>query len=106
MSALRLRGVLLPEEEQRDVWIADGRLTFSPVADADLVADGGWIAFCLKEDFMTDGEPSGFARLIRDLIAFGELKVLDEQRYRHRLAANGDALHYVAVVARKAGRAG
>ena len=43
MSALRLRGVLLPEEEQRDVWVVDGRLSFSPVADADFIADGGWI---------------------------------------------------------------
>ena len=43
MSVLHLRGVLLPEEEQRDVWIVDGRLTFQPVAGADTIARGGWI---------------------------------------------------------------
>ncbi|MDQ6936652.1 MAG: amidohydrolase family protein [Actinomycetota bacterium] len=43
MSALRLRGVFLPEETSREAWIVDGRLSFSPVADADLVADGGWV---------------------------------------------------------------
>jgi len=43
VTALHLRGVLLPEEEQRDVWIVDGRLTFSPVAGADTIASGGWI---------------------------------------------------------------
>jgi imidazolonepropionase-like amidohydrolase len=43
MSALRVRGVFLPDEIERDAWIVDGRLTFTPVADADLIADGGWI---------------------------------------------------------------
>ncbi|HEX8306527.1 MAG TPA: amidohydrolase family protein [Jatrophihabitans sp.] len=43
MSVLRLRGILLPEEEQRDVWVVDGRLSFSPVPDADTIASGGWI---------------------------------------------------------------
>jgi imidazolonepropionase-like amidohydrolase len=43
VNALRLRGILLPEEEQRDVWIVDGRLTFHPVAGADTIATGGWI---------------------------------------------------------------
>jgi imidazolonepropionase-like amidohydrolase len=43
VSVLHLRGVLLPEEEQRDVWIVDGRLTFQPVAGADTIARGGWI---------------------------------------------------------------
>jgi hypothetical protein len=46
-------------------------------------------------------EALGFARLVRDLISFGELKVLDQHRYQHRLAANGKPLHYLAIVARK-----
>ena len=40
---LHLRGVFLPEEEQRDAWIVDGRLTFEAVADADTIASGGWV---------------------------------------------------------------
>jgi imidazolonepropionase-like amidohydrolase len=43
VNALRLRGILLPEEEQRDVWIVDGRLSFQPVSGADTIADGGWV---------------------------------------------------------------
>ena len=43
MTALHLRGVFLPEEEQRDAWIVDGRLTFEPVSGADTIADGGWV---------------------------------------------------------------
>ena len=43
MAALRIRGVFLPDEAERDAWIVGGRLTFTPVADADTVADGGWV---------------------------------------------------------------
>lgn len=43
MSALHLRGILLPEEEERDVWIVEGRLSFQPVSGADTIASGGWI---------------------------------------------------------------
>lgn len=40
---LHLHGVLLPDGEPRDVWIADGRLSFSPVPDCETVASEGWI---------------------------------------------------------------
>ncbi len=41
--ALRVRGVFLPDETEREAWIVDGRLTFTPVPDADTIADSGWI---------------------------------------------------------------
>ena len=41
---LHLRGVFLPEEEERDAWIVGGRLTFTrPTGEAATVADGGWV---------------------------------------------------------------
>jgi imidazolonepropionase-like amidohydrolase len=43
VTALHLRGVFLPEEQQRDAWIVDGRLSFEPVREADTIADGGWV---------------------------------------------------------------
>ncbi len=43
MSALRLRGVFLPEETVREAWIVDGRLSFTPVTAAEPIADGGWV---------------------------------------------------------------
>jgi len=43
MVALHVRGVFLPDEAERDAWIVDGRLTFEPVADAETIADGGWV---------------------------------------------------------------
>ena len=42
MPALHIRGVVLPGEESRDLWVVDGRISWSPVADADTVAEG-WI---------------------------------------------------------------
>ena len=62
---------------------------------------GGWLAFCIKEDFLADEEPSGFSQLIQQQIADGTLEVFAERRYRHRLSAQGEPLHYVAMIARK-----
>lgn len=67
----------------------------------DLLVPGGWLAFCIKEDFLADDEPSGFSQLIGELIGDGTLEVLADRRYRHRLSARGEPLHYVAMIARK-----
>ena len=42
-SALHVRGVLLPEAEERDLWVVDGRLTFERVGEAETTVSGGWI---------------------------------------------------------------
>ena len=68
----------------------------------DLLKPGGWLAFCIKEDFLEETEPSGFTTLIRNLLDSGELETFAERRYRHRLSARGEPLHYVAMVGRKA----
>jgi imidazolonepropionase-like amidohydrolase len=41
--ALHVRGVLLPEDEVRDIWLVGDRVTREPVRDAETVGDGGWI---------------------------------------------------------------
>lgn len=41
--ALHLRGVVLPDGEQRDLWIADQTIRTEPVAGATTFSDGGWI---------------------------------------------------------------
>ena len=69
----------------------------------DLLVPGGWLAFCIKEDFLADDEPSGFSAYIQQLLADGTLEVFAERRYRHRLSAQGEPLHYVAMIARKQG---
>ncbi len=42
MSALRVRGPVLPDGEVRDLYVVEGRVTYEPVASAELVAEG-WI---------------------------------------------------------------
>lgn len=43
LPALHLRGVLLPDEEQRDLWVREGVYSAEPVPGAQTVADRGWI---------------------------------------------------------------
>jgi SAM-dependent methyltransferase len=64
----------------------------------NLVSDGGWIAFNIKEHFLDDGEPTGFSRLIGRLLDSGIVEQRAEKVYRHRLATNGDPLDYIALV--------
>ena len=40
---LHVRGVLLPDRVERDLFVVDGRFTFDPVADARSVLDSGWL---------------------------------------------------------------
>ncbi len=42
MSALKFRGIVLPDGEPRDLYVVDGKVTYEPVASAELVAEG-WI---------------------------------------------------------------
>ncbi len=42
-APVHVRGVVLPEAEERDLWIVDGRLTFEPVPGAETIAAGGWV---------------------------------------------------------------
>ena len=41
--ALHVRGVVLPDDEVRDLWLVDDRITFDPVPGARTIADRGFI---------------------------------------------------------------
>ncbi len=41
--ALHVRGVVLPDGEERDLYAVDGRLTYERVAGAETVAAAGWV---------------------------------------------------------------
>ncbi|HEV2783483.1 MAG TPA: amidohydrolase family protein [Actinophytocola sp.] len=43
MTALHVRGVVLPEGEERDLWIVNGRVRTEPVAGAQSIVDGGFL---------------------------------------------------------------
>ena len=67
----------------------------------NLVETGGLVAFNIKEDFVSDGERSGFAELIKRGLEDESLRIRSWRRYRHRLSTAGEPLHYVALVAEK-----
>jgi imidazolonepropionase-like amidohydrolase len=43
VNALHVRGVVLPDDEVRDLWLVGDRVTVEPVAGAQTVADGGFV---------------------------------------------------------------
>ncbi len=70
---------------------------------AALIADGGWMAFNIKDEFVRDPAKSEFARLIRAASDNGDLEVRSTSHYVHRLATDGKPLEYVTIIARKRG---
>ena len=75
-----------------------------PVAFAtayDVLAPGAWLAFSIKEDFLEERSGGGFARLVRELVDSGMVEIREQRRYRHRLSARGEPVHYIALVAVK-----
>jgi len=67
----------------------------------DVIETPAWLAFNIKEDFLREADDTGFMKLIRQLSRDEVIQVQAYRRYRHRLAASGRPLHYVAMVARK-----
>lgn len=67
----------------------------------NLVEDGGWIAFNIKEEFLGRQDASGFSELINNVIGDGTLDVRRKQRYQHRLATDREPIYYVAFAGRK-----
>lgn len=63
----------------------------------DLVDEGGWIAFTIKQDFLGDADSTGFDALIAELQESGAIEERGRRRYRHRLDIHGEPLHYVAI---------
>ena len=73
------------------------------VAAYNLIRPGGWIAFNIKEEFLTNGDRLGFSGLIRVMLDDGTLELRQRRLYQHRLATDRQPLHYVAMVAIKRG---
>ena len=67
----------------------------------DLVETPAWIAFNIRDKFLTEKDPTGFAGLIQDLMARGVLQIEGYRRYGHRKNVAGERLYYVGMVARK-----
>jgi len=68
----------------------------------NLVDDGGFVAFNIKETFLDDRDTSGFSVFIKTLILSEYLDIYHMERYRHRLSIDGQPLYYFGVACRKA----
>ncbi len=67
----------------------------------NMIADGGWVAFNIKETFLARSDASGFSELVRELIFSEYLDLYQLQRYRHRFSIEGEPLYYFALAAKK-----
>lgn len=65
------------------------------------IDDGGWIAFTIKPDFLSESDPSGFSKLIRRMLKEDILDVSQREEYLHRVDTQGEKLHYEAFIGRK-----
>lgn len=66
----------------------------------DLVSDDAWVAFNIKDRFLSETDSTGFKKTIEVLVE-DRLDVLARQRYVHRLSLAGDPLYYVGIVGKK-----
>ncbi len=67
----------------------------------NLIQNGGWIAFNIKEDFLRDEDMGGFSGLMNRLTRKNIVQMESYKRYCHRLNIAGDPLYYIAAVAQK-----
>ena len=74
--ALHVRGVVLPEEEVRDLWLVGDRVTQERVPDAETISDAGWIVPGLVDAHCHLGIAYG-AKPIRSLDEARELAAMD-----------------------------
>jgi SAM-dependent methyltransferase len=75
-----------------------------PIAFAEAlncIADGGWVAFNVRDRFFEERDPTGFGGFLRRLFRDGVLDERARLRYTHRIAVDGASLDYLAVVSRK-----
>lgn len=67
----------------------------------NLVSDGGWIAFNIKDAFLTEEDTTGFSALMRRMIKEKYFSIHSQVKYQHRLATDHSPLNYIAIVGKK-----
>jgi 2-polyprenyl-3-methyl-5-hydroxy-6-metoxy-1,4-benzoquinol methylase len=67
----------------------------------NLIKPGGWVAFNIKSSYLDQNDTSGFARLIRSIMADKTLEVRKTQPYQHRVGTDRQPIQYTAIVGNK-----
>lgn len=66
----------------------------------NLIDTGGWIAFNIKDRFMSEDDDSGYSDMLKKMMG-DSLDVRQVRRYCHRITMSGDPIHYHAVIGQK-----
>jgi predicted TPR repeat methyltransferase len=66
----------------------------------NLIESGSWVAFNIKEKFLSKEDNSGFKETILEMMR-DSIEVVNNKRYCHRLSINGSPIYYKVIVARK-----
>ena len=64
-----------------------------------LLPAGCPVVFTIDERWMQSDGPGGFRTPVTQLLASGQLRLLERSRFRHRLSTAGDPIHYELFVA-------
>ena len=67
----------------------------------NLITTPGWVAFNIKDEFLTKEDSSGFSSLINQMISEGVFDLKAKRRYLHRYCQDSPPLFYYAVVGEK-----
>lgn len=67
----------------------------------NMISKNGWVAMNIKETFLNQADPTGFAGLIRKMFHRGIIRLQIQERYRHRFSTSGESLHYMGLIAVK-----
>jgi hypothetical protein len=67
----------------------------------NLISDGGWLAFNIRDRFVEDTDPGGFGTFIARMLHEGVVEERARVRYTHRVSVAGEPLRYLAIVANK-----
>jgi hypothetical protein len=67
----------------------------------NFISDAGWIAFNIKDEFCSEKDQTGFARLIQNITENNVFEEVSRKHYVHRLCQDGTPLKYYAIVGQK-----
>jgi len=68
----------------------------------NLIEEGGWVAFNIKDRFLSENDETGFHEAL-SCVMDDSLRIVHSRRYRHRYSLAGDPLYYYVIVGRKLG---
>jgi len=67
----------------------------------NLLSKDAWVVFCIHSDFLSGNDRHGFSAFFQEIINSQIFTIIHRESYCHRLSANGNPIHYTAVIGKK-----